>query len=269
MNYLVRVALTGWLAAFSLGAQALGRLAEISLVDRETGSVLATHYFKGDYWVAGKPGARYAIVIRNRLAERLLAVAAVDGVNVISGDTAAWDQVGYVFAAGQGYEIAGWRKSDAEIAAFEFTAAPDAYATRTGRPANLGVIGVALFRERLATRLESQAESPAPPTAGRAADNALGSLAGAASALGSLAGIDEPMAKLGTGHGRREHSEVASTDFERLQEHPDEIIRIRYDSRENLLALGVIPRAHSAWPRPNPFPESPLARYVPDPPGYR
>ena len=243
MNDVARVALTGLLAAFSFGAEALGRLAEVSLVDRESGSVLATHYFKGDYWVAGKPGARYAFVIRNRLSERLLVVAAVDGVDVISGDTAAWDQAGYELAPGQGYETAGWRKSDSEIAAFEFKAAPDANATRTGRAANLGIIGVALFRERAPMRLESQAESPVPPTADKSA----------ADALDRAVGIDESMAKLGTEHGRREHSEVEPAEFERLQEHPDEIIRIRYDSRQNLLALGVIAQA----------------RYVPDPPRYR
>ena len=34
-------------------------------------------------------------------------------------------------------------------AAFEFVASPASYAERTGRPANVGVIGVALFKERV------------------------------------------------------------------------------------------------------------------------
>ena len=46
-----------------------------------------------------------------------------------------------------GVEIDGWRKSMDEVAAFYFTALPDSYAARTGRPDNVGVIGVALFRE--------------------------------------------------------------------------------------------------------------------------
>jgi len=41
-----------------------------------------------------------------------------------------------------------WRKSADEVAAFTFTASPNSYAARTGRPANVGVIGVAVFRER-------------------------------------------------------------------------------------------------------------------------
>ena len=49
---------------------------------------------------------------------------------------------------------------------------------------------------------------------------------------------------------------------------PDDLIRIRYDSHENLVALGVIPGAAPA-PRPEAFPGSPVSRYVPDPPLLR
>ena len=72
------------------------------------------------------------------------------------------------------------------------------------------------------------------------------------------------MPQLGTGHGQREDSHVGQTGFERLQAQPNEVITIRYDSRENLIAFGVIhePVAH----RPNPFPRSDSASFVPDPP---
>jgi hypothetical protein len=73
--------------------------------------------------------------VRNKLGERVLAVTAVDGVNVLSGETAAWDQAGYVFSPWQQYQVTGWRKSSSEVAAFEFSALGDSYAGRTGRPA--------------------------------------------------------------------------------------------------------------------------------------
>ena len=74
--------------------------------------------------------------------------------------------------------------------------------------------------------------------------------------------------KLGTGHGAREQSVVEATTFERLQESPNEVIRIRYDSRANLVAMGVIrKRWHPHLPRPEPFPDAPVMGYVPDPPG--
>ena len=57
-------------------------------------------------------------------------------MNAVSGETAGWSQTGYVFGPWQAYEISGWRKSDQQVAAFEFTAAPDSYAARTGLPQN-------------------------------------------------------------------------------------------------------------------------------------
>src|SRR5271154_2509066 len=153
------------------GAQGIGGMAQVAVIDRDSGVVLSPYFYHGEYWVAGRPGARYAIEIRNRLGERLLAVTSVDGVNVISGATAGWDQTGYVFSPGEHYEITGWRKTDREVAAFTFTASPNSYAERTGRPANVGVIGVALFRERQ----PPQAYVPpsyVPPVAGYPSDRA-------------------------------------------------------------------------------------------------
>ena len=71
---------------------------------------------------------------------------------------------------------------------------------------------------------------------------------------------------LGTGHGRRETSHVGRTTFDRAQSSPDEVIRIRYDSHDKLVAAGVIPQPYAPRPTgPSAFPES-SAGYVPDPP---
>jgi hypothetical protein len=76
-----------------------------------------------------------------------------------------------------------------------------------------------------------------------------------------------PAEKLGTGHGGREASYVQNTQFDRLSSTPIEIIKIRYDSFENLVAMGVVP-SRPAWRAgPNPFPDSTSPKYVPDPPG--
>ncbi len=278
----------------SLPAHAVGRLADVTVIDRDSGASLPVHYHRGEHWVAGQPGARYAISVRNRLGERILAVPSVDGVNVLSGETAAWDQTGYVFSAWQPYQITGWRKSSSEVAVFEFSSVADSYAGRTGRPAHVGVIGVALFRERLP---EPVAQAPAPfERRGREAD-ASGALRhsppapsapapaaryGAAESQEAPAAADSlarapslapqrpsslPGAKLGTAHGARETSVVSHTSFTRLQAQPNEIIRIRYDSRDNLVAAGVIrePVAYPRQPWPNAFPQSGNASYVPDP----
>ena len=86
--------------------------------------------------------------IRNCTDQRLLAVLSVDGVNAVTGETASPDQSGYVIEPGGYVTVQGWRKDLDRTAAFYFSDPEDSYAARTGRPNDLGVIGVALFRER-------------------------------------------------------------------------------------------------------------------------
>jgi hypothetical protein len=260
------------LTGMAIHAHATGRLADVQVVDRDTGNVLPLYRSHGEYWVAGRPGARYSIAIQNHRGERLLAVTAVDGVNVISGETGAWGQSGYVFSPGERYEIAGWRKSNWEIADFNFTAASNSYAERTGRPANIGVIGVALFLERPAPvpRIEYYDSLSRSSNSLKDEVTADAVSAGVPSAprleqIGPRAAL--PAEKLGTGHGTRESSYVQDTMFERLSSTPNEVIKIRYDSYENLLAMGVVPSRPAWQPAPNPFPDSTLPKYVPDPPG--
>jgi hypothetical protein len=247
------------------------RPAEVQIVDRSTGELLPIHGHGGERWVAGAPGHRYAIRVQNRTDVRLLAVTSVDGLNVVTGQTAGWDQSGYVFAPGERDDIAGWRKSQERIAAFEFAALPDSYAARTGRPDNVGVIGVALFREAshpvthlLRPRSEAQAPtSPAP--ARRDGPEARDSEIEPSSAARNEQNVAEPAqdrSRLGTAHGRSENDRVGFTEFERAQSTPDEIITIRYDRRENLIAMGVLAPSPGA---PIPFPSS-IAGFVPDPP---
>jgi hypothetical protein len=214
---------------------------------------------------------------------------------VISGATAGWDQTGYVFSPGERYQITGWRKTDAEVAAFTFTDSPNSYAERTGRPANVGVIGVAIFRERQpqpvyapptigqstdrpqaprqsewgsAEPNGSMAKAQAPRESSNAAASADSKVSSALPApMSQSLARSAPASKLGTGHGEREYSYVNHTEFSRMQDQPNEVVRIRYDSLDNLFAMGIIRRPRPAAPTANPFPASPERQYVPDPPG--
>jgi hypothetical protein len=272
VRYLILTASVVALAA-SAAANALGSLARVSVVDRDSGITLPTYYSRGEYWVAGEAGGRYAIEIRNCADARLLAVTSVDGVNVLSGDTAGFDQAGYVFDPGERYEITGWRKSNSEVAAFTFTDSRDSYAGRTGRPANVGVIGIALFREQPQPVNAFPGVAPAPPAAAAplmgGADHLLAESAAGRAAAPALqrSPVAEPAERLGTGHGEREYSYVVDTEFHRMQPQPNEIIRIRYDSFENLVAMGIIRKARPTPRAPEPFPGSERQRFVPDPPG--
>jgi hypothetical protein len=271
--------LAATLAGCAGSSLAVGRTVSVDVIDRETGQVLEVYNHRGRQYVAGQPGARYAIRISNRSGGRVLAVTSVDGVNIVSGQTAAWGQTGYVLEPGQSYDLTGWRKSDQQIAAFAFTSLPDSYAARTGRAQDVGVIGVAVFRERRPAPLpitppalpwggydsrESQGTGAA--RSAQSMPNASAAPAAPAAAEKSAADRDEfARGRLGTAHGEREYSQVSHTSFERASSSPEEIVSIQYDRHENLVAAGVIvPRR---WDSPRAFPGSRnSAGYVPDPP---
>lgn len=280
-----------------------GSLIDVGVVDRDTGVTLPAYPRDGRYYVIGVPGHRYGVRLTNRSGGRLLAVLSVDGVNAVSGETANPDQTGYVLDAYQSTEIDGWRKNMNEVAQFNFTALSNSYAGRTGRPDNVGVIGVAAFREKPRVWSEqrineaprrdvplagaAQPASPVPaPTAqaraGAAADarseadataTAPAQSAGAGtSSLASAADASsfekQRAAKaeepLGTGHGAREYSTVTYANFVRNSARPDEIVSVWYDSYHNLVARGVIPPPPLPQQRePQPFPNA----FVPDPAG--
>lgn len=228
-------------ALLSSSAWAVGRWVDVEVYDRRDGRHLQVYPFEGRYYVAGHPGAEYEIVLRNRSGERVLAVTSVDGINVVSGETAAPSQTGYVLEAYGSMGIKGWRKNMGEIASFYFTEHRRSYAARTDRPFDVGVIGVAVFRERPRPQVYA-------PDRGRYKD-----------APSAAAEREE---KLGTGHGRREESYAEYTRFERASASPDEIVAIYYDTWANLAARGIVPQ-HPWRDRrePQPFPQ----RFAPDP----
>jgi hypothetical protein len=242
-----------------------GGTARIEIVDRTEGRVLPVYAHAGHRYVIGKPGNEYAIRVRNTAGERILAVMSVDGVNVITGDTAAPLQSGYVLGPNETYGVAGWRKSMSRTAAFYFTALADSYAARTGRPDNVGVIGIAIFRERPKVRaVLPSVESPRADAAKAESAGAVDSRSNAARAAPQPASAEPTQSRLGTGHGRSEESQTTYTNFARASETPSETITFFYDSYENLLAQGVpVGLPPLARLQPDPFPDR--GRFVPDP----
>ncbi len=236
-------------------ASALGRMADVQVIDRTTGSTLRVYEHHGKRYIVGEPGHEYAVSLTSREGGRLMAVGSVDGVNIVTGQTASIDQNGYVLAPWQQFVINGWRTSLQTTAAFYFTTVADSYAGRTGRPDDLGVIGFALFREKtpccddwprpevLSKRQRSESDAAASPTAPPSAESS-----------GGLAAQSKDE-RVGTGYGRSEYSQVAYADFEPASSTPAETITLYYDSYRNLRKKGVIREpAPRKWPEPRPFP---------------
>lgn len=246
---------------------------QVEIVDRETGQVLPPHRHRGQDWLAAEPGHRYAVRLRNLGAVRVLVVLSVDGINAIDGRTADVRQAGYVLEPWQTLEVNGWRKSLHAVAQFVFVDPAASYGARTGRPDDLGVIGVAVFREK----------PPAyrPPSAGIARTRAQESAGEAAEAAAPAAdaaarsearrptgpyGSHPPQSSVGTGHGGLEGSQAYYTAFER-ESRPAQMTELRYDTFAALLARGIPVDAYPGY-RHRPYPDRPRAfpgAFVPDP----
>ncbi|HEV2606996.1 MAG TPA: hypothetical protein VGT79_03330, partial [Xanthomonadaceae bacterium] len=270
-------------------------MVNLSVVDRDTGNTLPTYSQYGKRYVPGEPGHRYALRLSNHTSQRVMVVLSVDGVNAVTGQTAGAGQAGYVLDPWQTTEIAGWRKSYSDIAQFVFTAIDDSYASRTGRPDNVGVIGMAVFRERVpepvyqppmyqpsvAERKDEgssydrryAARDAAPPAgasppASMAAQAAGGSPYAQAKATGSMnreEAADSVAQEIGTGHGDREYSPTSQTDFVRLSSSPQQVTQLFYDTPQQLVVRGIMPRYYAQRrPRDN-GPDAFPVGFVPDP----
>ena len=242
-------------------------LVDLAVVDRDRGynadGWLNPIRHRGQDWIEGAPGHRYSVRLTNTTGARVLVVLSVDGVNAVTGETAHPSQAGYVLGPWESAEINGWRKSLDDVAQFVFTDLPDSYAARTGRPDNVGVIGVAVFEEARPVY-----EVPAwrgPPVARDRASQAKASAPAAAESRSMDREEAASAQTLGTGHGEREWAPASRTGFVRATRAPTQVTQLRYDDYRTLVARGVLPRQPDyRWrgSEPEAFPQG----FVADPP---
>lgn len=266
------------------GARAVSRGGEFSFRLESGGRVLPTYHHKGYTYVEGQRGDRYSIRVFNHTAERVEAAVTVDGRDVITGRQGNFrTQRGYVIQPYGSVLIDGFRTSWSGVAAFRFTDIVDSYAARMGNASNVGVIGVAVFKEK------KWRPRPPPPIA-RSKKSRLGSGYGRGGAPASEAesapsydsadslaggGYAQPRESsrgIGTGYGEDQYSPASETQFTRRNHSsPDARLAIYYDDHEGLIARGVIPRPYYPPPRPpepQPFPYSNDYGFAPPPPPY-
>lgn len=195
-------------------------------VEDDSGRGLPTFDHLSRRYVLGSIGSRYRIRVTNPTASRVEAVVSVDGLDVIDGLTASVGKRGYVVPAFGDVVIDGFRTSRDSVAAFRFSSVADSYAGRKDQDRNVGVIGVAIFRER-AEPMPLEIPRPRPrrsATAPRAQ--------GEDSASGARPG-------LGTEFGEEHESRVRMTTFTRDASQPVTMLQLRYDDRKGLVALGI------------------------------
>ena len=118
-------------------------------LEAPSGAVLPTWQHGGRTWVLGSEGDAYRVRISNSTAERVEVVLTVDGRDAVSGDPG--DNVrqrGYLVGPYATLVVDGFRQSLDAVATFRFTGKQDSYGARRGTPENVGVIGLAVFREK-------------------------------------------------------------------------------------------------------------------------
>jgi hypothetical protein len=133
----------------------------VSLID-DRGRVIAATQIGDRRFALGTQGIAYRIGIENHARERFEAVASVDGLDVMDGSEASFAQRGYIVEPFTSMVVEGWRTSEDTVAAFRFSELEDSYAERTGRARNIGVVGVAFFREESAGAFRSGGADPFP-----------------------------------------------------------------------------------------------------------
>ena len=233
------------------------------------GTSVPLHH-RGDRWyLEAREGSEYAVQVANLTSERLGVALQVDGLDAISGErsVAAWASSPpgrlYVLDPWAATVIRGWRTSLDEVQRFTFVDERASYAERSGKAnARMGWIEVVVYRERERPavvgepgRIGSQRkQSDAAPRAGEAAGAAGARSRDAAAAPQARSGEAEPepaekradvaggarRTYPGTGWGPRTEDRVVVVAFE-PERRPTERITLRYEYRETLVALGILP----------------------------
>jgi hypothetical protein len=146
----------------------------------------------------------------------------------------------------QSITIDGWQTNQREARRFFFTTEEKSYGAWLGKTTNLGVIEAVVFRERRlpnvladseASRRDARGGVPGAPSPS-ASDSPRQQEAGAKRLPDELAA---------TGIGRRLDNPVRRVHLD-LEPAPSAQVRIRYEYRPQLVALGILP------PPPLPYP---------------
>jgi hypothetical protein len=215
------------------------------------GDTLEVIHGRGRRYVEAREGAEYEIVLRNPLPVRVAVALSVDGLNTIDARrTSAWESSKWVIEPYGTARVRGWQTSSTSARRFYFTTERDSYAARLGRVADLGVITAVFYREAVpprprpvwpppyyeddGVRPRGRSEAPAEDEA-RAQERPKARAGSAPNAQRS----DEGYAATGIGRSTRYDVEWVQMRLERT---PAAEVAIRYEYRDALRRLGLLPR---------------------------
>jgi hypothetical protein len=212
------------------------------------GGPLDVIYGRGRRYVEAREGAEYDLLLRNPLPVRVAVALSVDGLNTIDARrTSAWDSSKWVIEPYGSIRISGWQMSSSRARRFYFTTERDSYAARLGRASDLGVITAVFFRE--STPRPHPVTTPPyyePRSSERSRDEGemrsqgeANKSRGSGGATAARPRYDDDHAA--TGIGRSVGHDVTWIQMP-LERTPAAEITVRYEYRDALVRLGLLPR---------------------------
>lgn len=226
---------------------------------------------RGTTYVEARKGHEYAVRLTNHTSERIAIALSVDGLNSIDAKTTtAADARKWILDPYQTITLDGWQTSSSTARRFFFTSEDKSYGAWLGKKQNLGIIAAAVYRERrivpppcrFGRTCDDRDSSPREQDGSRSRavppsemNEAAGAPAepqrhkDAEAKAEKRAPLDELAA---TGIGRELDHQVVRVSFDQ-EDSPAAVLEVRYEYRDALARLGVVP-----YPRPRR--EDPLAR---------
>ena len=182
--------------------------------------------------------AEYALKLRNHTGRRMAVALSVDGLNTIDAKTGNSSSASkWVLDPWEIVTIEGWQIGADNARRFFFTSEDKSYGEWLGKTANLGVIEAIAYREFIAPPQPLLEQKKKEPSRMRSGESAAPQSAGKA-APAPVEDIDDGMAA--TGIGRKIDHRVTRVQLQ-LESNPAAHLRLRYEYRQQLVRLGVLP----------------------------
>ncbi len=201
------------------------------------GSPVREYGSRNTTYIEALKNTEYAVRLRNTTGRRIAVALSVDGLNSIDAKTTTAHRAAkWVLGPYETVVIEGWQTNQQHARKFFFTTEEASYGAWLGKTANLGVIEAVVFRERMARERIADASAQkrqAPRSAGATAPAPSGVEQESAAGKSS----DDFAA---TGIGRQVENPVRKVSLD-LESSPSAHLRVRYEYRPQLVALGVLP----------------------------